>query len=60
MLNNIWKTMESNLNQKVEELLIKFKTLVLLSCIGDDWSSFKTLILLAILKDVLSKDESYD
>ena len=52
--------METSLGEKVREILIKSKTLVLHSALGDNWSSFKTLIPLGIMRDSLNKFDSND
>ena len=52
--------METSLGENFEELLIKFKTLVLVICVGEGWSNFKTLIPLGFLSNSLNKDGSND
>ena len=52
--------METSLGEKVIEILIKSKTLVLCHVLGDSWSSFKALIPLSIMRDSLIKFDSND
>ena len=52
--------METSLGEKVIEILIKSKTLVLHLVLGDRGSNFKTLVPLDILRDLLNKFYSND
>ena len=52
--------MEIGLGEKVREILIKSKTLILCHVLGDSWSSFKTPIPLGIMRDSLIKFDSND
>ena len=47
--------MKLSMHQKVEELLIKLKTLIWFICVGESWSIFKTLIPLSFLRKYLNK-----